>query len=197
MNRTELAIKLFNPNDQGISRWVWKDECVGEFSDLMPTNGNMWYRNKGIGGTYVFEKENMNGKDRWRLNGFIDNKNSRPISNEIRKTLLSDNPVCSHMGFSDTVNDKLVIDHKNGRYNDERVLSVETQTIDDFQVLSNRVNLFKRSCCQNCEKTGVRFDAKTLGFTKSVCEGSLKYEGSCIGCYWYDPMKFKGSQSLS
>ena len=28
MNRTELALKLFNPSEDGISRWVCKDECV-------------------------------------------------------------------------------------------------------------------------------------------------------------------------
>jgi len=57
MNRTELALKLLKPNEYGISDWVCKDECVGEFSDLMPTNGNTWYRNKGISGTYEFERK--------------------------------------------------------------------------------------------------------------------------------------------
>jgi 5-methylcytosine-specific restriction endonuclease McrA len=37
-----------------------------------------------------------------------------------------------------------VIDHKNDLYNDETVLNVDTQTIDDFQVLCTHCNLLKR-----------------------------------------------------
>lgn len=193
MNRTELALKLFDPNKEGFSRWVGKDECVGEYADLMPTNGNMWYRNKGIGGTYIWEKKEEKGKIYWRFNGFRQNNTFRPIRKDIRESLLSDNPVCAHSGYSSIVSDKLIIDHRNGRYNDRRVLDIVTQEKEDFQVLSNRANLAKRSYCKSCELTGFRFDAKSLGYGKSVCSGNMKYEGSCVGCYWYDPIKFRKS----
>lgn len=193
MNRTELALELLNPNEKGVSRWVCKDECVGEYSSLMPQNGNMWYRNRGIGGTYKWEKKYENGKTYWRLNGFLTNQESRPIRNDIRQELMSENPVCAHTGFGYTPSDKLIIDHRNGRYNESEVLSLETQQKKHFQVLSNRTNLAKRTACGFCQKTNIRFDAKTLGFSKSVCSGSLKYEGSCVGCYWYGPKEFRKS----
>ena len=194
MNRTELALKLFKPNEQGISRWVCKDECVDEYAPLMPTNGNMWYRNKGLGGgKYNWEKKTEDNKTYWRFNGFQVNSESRPIRSDIREYLMNKESRCTHTGFSSTSNDKLIIDHRNGRYNQPEVLSISTQQKEHFQVLSNRSNLAKRSDCKECEVTGVRFDAKKLGYPKSVCSGVLKYEGSCIGCYWYGPIEFRES----
>jgi len=195
MDRTKLALKLFNPNEEGVSRWVCKDECVGEYSSLMPKNGNHWYRNKGIGGTYIWEKKIENSKTYWRLNGYLEIQESRPIRTDLRNELMSENPKCVHTGFGDTPSDKLIIDHRNGRYNEPEVLSLETQRKEHLQVLSNRSNLLKRTACGVCKTTGIRFDAKSLelGFTKSVCSGSLKYEGSCVGCYWYGPKEFRQS----
>jgi len=194
MNRTKLALKLFNPNEQGVSRWVCKDECIGEYSDLMPTNGNMWYRNSGLGGKkYIWEKKEEGGKNYWRFNGFQIVQEVRPIRSDIRKELMNETPYCAHTNFGNTTNDKLIIDHRNGRYNDPRVLDINTQNKEDFQVLSNRTNLAKRSHCGNCILTGIRFDAKKLGYQISVCSGKLEYEGSCIGCYWYGPVEFKSS----
>lgn len=194
MDRTKLALKLFNPNEDGVSRWVCKDECVGEYADLMPTNGNMWYRNSGLGGkTYIWEKKKEGGKQYWRFNGLQVKKETRPIRSDIRKELMSETPHCAHTSFRDSANDKLIIDHRNGRYNDPKVLNEETQEITDFQVLSNRTNLAKRSDCVNCEVTGLRFDAKKIGYPKSVCSGNLEYEGTCVGCYWYGPREFRES----
>ena len=82
---------------------------------------------------------------------------------------------------------------KQPRYDDDRVLNKDTQEITDYQPLTNQANLQKRTDCGVCMVTSIRFDAKTLGYTKSVYEGSLKWEGTCVGCYWYDPIKFKES----
>ena len=67
MNRTELAIKLFNPDENGVSRWVYKKECIGEYDDLYPTNGNTWYRNSGLS-HYNLERENTPQGIRCRFN---------------------------------------------------------------------------------------------------------------------------------
>jgi hypothetical protein len=193
MNRTELALDLFNPNKEGVSRWVCRDECVGKYSSLMPTNGNNWYRNRGIGGTYNWEKKIEGGKTYWRLNGFLTISENRPIRDDIRQELMSGTPVCVHTGFGDSPNDRLIIDHRNGQYNEPEVLSESTQKKEHLQVLSNRSNLLKRQACKMCKLTGVKFDAKTLGYPKSVCSGSSDYEGSCVGCYWYGPKEFRQS----
>jgi len=44
--------------------------------------------------------------------------------------------------------------------------------------------------CKQCRKTGIRFDAKKLGFRVSQFEGSKEYKGSCVGCYWHDTKAF-------
>jgi hypothetical protein len=194
MNRTDLALKLFNPNVNGVSRWVCRDECVGEYAPLMPTNGNMWYRNPGLAGKkYIWETKQEDGKLYWRFNGFKVIEESRLIRSDLRKELMVETPYCAHTGFGDTVNDRLIIDHRNGRYDEPKVLSLSTQEKKDLQVLSNRSNLEKRSACLECKLTGLRFDAKKLGYSKSVCSGSIKYEGSCVGCYWYGPREFKAT----
>jgi hypothetical protein len=190
MNRTQLLLELFGPDENGMSRWVSKNELVGRYSSLYPTNGNPWMRNRGIK-HLILEKTIIDKVIHWRFNGFDPNqKNNRPIKKEIRD-VYSKKP-CAHTGFNGTKNNPIVVDHKNGRYNDEDVLDVNTQKPEDFQSMCNQANLQKRSYCNNvCIKTGVRFDAKILGYDVSQIEGGEKYEGTCIGCYWADCIKFK------
>lgn len=192
MNNTQLVLKLFNPDENGMSRWVYKEECVGEYASLLPRNGNHWYRNVGLS-HLIFVKENLKEKKtiRWKFNGFKEKSSNRPISNRIRKEL--SNKPCVHTGFKSTTNNPIVIDHKNGRYDDDRVLNIETQIIEDFQPTCNQANLYKRTKCTDCIRTGMRFDAKELGYSVSVTEGNLKYEGTCVGCYWFDCLQFKKS----
>ena len=190
MNRTELVLELFAPDDNGVSRWVSKNELVGKYESLFPTNGNQWMRNRGLKHLKL-EKETINNVTHWRFNGFDENqKSNRPIKNEIRESL-SKKP-CAHTGFNGTKNNPIVIDHKNGRYNDKDVLDVNTQKPEDFQSFTNQANLQKRSYCNNvCIKTGKRFDAKILGYNVSFTEGDEIYKGTCAGCYWADCIKFK------
>jgi hypothetical protein len=190
MNRTELILELFAPDENGISRWVSKNELVGRYSSLYPTNGNQWMRNRGLKHLKL-EKETIDGVIHWRFNGFEENqKSNRPIKKEIRDEL-SKRP-CAHTGFSGTKNNPIVIDHKNGRYNDEDVLNTKTQKLEDFQPFCNQANLQKRTYCNIvCLKTAIRFDAKILGYDVSYIEGGEKYEGTCVGCYWADCIKFK------
>lgn len=194
MNRTKLILELFQPDENGISRWVSKNELIGRYSSLYPTNGNQWMRNRGLKHLKL-EKQVIDSITYWRFNGLEENpKLNRPIKKEI-KDELSKKP-CVHTGFNGTKNNQIVIDHKNGRYNDEDVLDVKTQKPEDFQPLCNQANLNKRSYCNNvCIKTGKRFDAKKLGYEVSYIEGDEKYEGTCVGCYWADCIKFKKTVS--
>lgn len=186
MNRAELVIKLFNPNEDGISKWVSKDECVGEFATLYPTNGNTWYRLQALK-KFNFEKEVNGSVTRWRFNGFKKIESPRTIKPEIWNEIR--NKPCVVTGLKLNNGHKIEVDHKDGRYPEE-VLDVETQTIQDFQPLLESLNKQKRSDCSKCKKTNVRFDAKEKGFTVSVTEGSLDYEGTCKGCYWFDVADF-------
>jgi hypothetical protein len=185
-NNTDLVIELFNPDENGISRWVKKSECVGKYVSLSPSNGNHWYRNKGLK-KYIFEKKTVDSEITWRFNGFKSEIGDRTIKPEIWN-IVRQQP-CVVTGLKLSNGHKIEVDHRDGRY-PEKVLNIETQDLNDFQPLIESLNKQKRSDCSKCVKTGNRFDAKEKGCSISVTEGSLKYEGTCVGCYWYDPKKF-------
>lgn len=190
MNRTQLVLELFKPNEEGKSRWISKNELVGKYSNLYPTNGNQWMRNRGLKHLKL-EKKIIDSVIHWRFNGFEENqKPNRPIKKEIKEELSK--KTCVHTGFKGTKNNPIVIDHKNGRYNDEDVLDINTQKVEDFQPICNQSNLNKRTYCNNiCMKTNKRFDAKVLGYNISFIDGDENYQGTCNGCYWFDCLMFK------
>ena len=63
-------------------------------------------------------------------------------------------------------------------------------TLDDFQPLSKAANDAKRQHCVECRETGFRFDAKRLGYQVSQVRGNGFYNGTCVGCYWHNPIFF-------
>jgi hypothetical protein len=86
------------------------------------------------------------------------------------------------------------VDHKNGMKNEGRVMLNEDQRLEDFQPLSKPANDAKRQYCKECRQTGIRYDAKKLGYPMSYYQGGARHnneETACIGCYWYDPIEFK------
>jgi hypothetical protein len=186
MNNTELVIKLFNPDKYGYSRWVNKEECVGEYSPLYPTNGNHWYRNNGLK-KFIFEKKNEGKSIFWRFNGLKDDNNYRTIRPDIWNNIRQ--KPCVVTGLKLSNGHKVEVDHKDGRY-PEQVLNFDSQKIEDFQPLLESLNKQKRSDCRKCRETNVRYDATEKGFKKSVIVGNLNYEGTCKGCYWFDVLYF-------
>ena len=86
------------------------------------------------------------------------------------------------------------VDHKNGMKNEARVMQNEDQRLSDFQPLSKAANDAKRQYCKECKASGIRYDAKQLGYPMSYYSGVAEHHGeknACIGCYWYDPLEFK------
>lgn len=91
-----------------------------------------------------------------------------------------------------------IIDHKNGLYNDERVLNIKTQNIDDFQVLCNHCNLQKRQTIIEMKKTGKRYSAINIPIVKtfniSFTKGNETFNANDvewgIGTFWHDPCDF-------
>jgi len=188
MTKKELFLKLSRPNLFGESRWVSKNEFVGEFEPLNFNNGCPWIR------TFGFLYETKTEEKIWmvRLTG-QKKLSQRPISDKIRKEICSRDS--SHSGLSGTSNDYILPDHKNGRYDNDSVLDTETQKVEDFQALTLRENLFKRQMCKVCKLTNKRFDAKRLGYTISFSKGDENYDevNKCNGCYWHDCLEFKKS----
>ncbi|MBQ4073141.1 MAG: restriction endonuclease [Clostridia bacterium] len=192
MTKTELFIKLAQPNENGVSRWVDIGEFVGEYACLTFGNGASWARKESmLARKYVIEFDKSitpgNGIDRIRLNGLNNGDYSQHIRADIKRTIRAQR--CVVLG---TFNPE--VDHKNGMKNENRVMRNEDQRLEDFQPLSKAANDAKRQYCKECRRTGIRYDAKKLGYPMSYYKGGATHnneENACEGCYWYDPIEFK------
>lgn len=193
--RPYLFVKLSRPDEEGKSRWVSKSEFVGEFAPLMFKNGGDWCRKEStIAKYYYIEFDTSitpgNGIDRIRLNGYkdeVDRLGEQTIRSDIRDYYKNER--CVILGTSNPE-----VDHKNGRKNDPRVMSLDTQKMEDFQPLSKAANDAKRQFCKDCKKTKKRYNAKILGYPISFYKGDENHDGSpygCEGCFWYDPLEFR------
>lgn len=190
--KTSKFIRLANPDDNGVSRWVNCSEFVGEFADLKFGNGASWARKESTLAKQFnieFDKNITagNGIDRVRLNGFNNGDYSQHIRTDIKREISSRR--CVVLGTS-----KPEVDHKNGMKNEDRVMKNEEQRLSDFQPLSKAANDAKRQFCKECMRTGIRYDAKQLGYPMSYYAGTAKHnceEDACVDCYWYDPLEFK------
>ena len=128
-----------------------------------------------------------NGIDRIRLNGFNNDNSTQHIRADIKRVIKQKR--CVILGTSNPE-----VDHKNGMKNESRVMTNENQQLSDFQPLSKAANDAKRQFCKECKRTGIRYDAKKLGYPMSYYQGVATHnneEDACIGCYWYDPIEFK------
>lgn len=192
MTKTELFLKLAAPDKNGVSRWVYVFEFVGEYADLTFGNGASWARKEStLAKKYnvEFYKKDTPGNsiDRIRLNGFNNGDYSQHINASIKREIKSRR--CVVLGTSNPE-----VDHKNGMKNEARVMKNEAQRLSDFQALSKAANDAKRQFCKECMRTGIRYDAKQLGYPMSYYKGGAKHnneENACIGCYWYDPIEFR------
>ncbi len=193
LTKIELWEKLAQPDENGVTRWVSVDEFVGEYQGLQLLNGAGWSRNDGpFGRKYIIERDKSrtpgNRTDAIRTIGFYtDASFSAYIDPNIKKTIQSQR--CVVLGTSNPE-----VDHKNGMKNEARVMQNEHQRLSDFQPLSKAANDAKRQYCKECKRTGIRYDAKLLGYPMSYYLGNAHHNGgenACVGCYWYDPLEFK------
>lgn len=196
MTHTQLFIKLANPDENGVSRWVSVDEFVGEYEKLKIGNGLSWGRDSStLARKYNIEKEKKGHKIlKIRLNGF----NTSDVFNQSIRKEIKDfykNQNCVMLGINGTsVNTKIEIDHKDGRKDNDRVSNMKTQKLDDFKPLTKAANDAKRQICKRCKETNKRWNAKNLkGNPYPYYEGDENYtkELGCIGCYQYDPVEYR------
>jgi len=222
MSKFDLFLKLANYNSiTKTSRIVSVIEFEGEFSSLKFNNGGDWCRRSAVkdkklatmkkNGTISClwdadeEEEEMvrnefkkcpistgNSIQFMKVFGLKEIESSRPIRQEIKKHY-QQMPCCVCGSMSE-----LVCDHKNDLYNDPRVLSTETQTLEDFQSLCNHCNLQKRQISKLTRKTGKRHGATNIPtvaiFGVDFISGTENYDPEDInamkGTYWYDPIEF-------
>lgn len=199
MTKTELFLKLAQPNENGVSRWVNVNEFIGEYKDLQLGNGGSWCRaSSALAKKYFveFDKSITSGNsiDAIRLNGF----NTTETFNQMIRKDIKDfykNKNCVMLGVcGNSENTKIEIDHKDGRKNDLRVSDKSTQKLEDFQPLCKAANDVKRQICKRCKENDKRWDAKNIkGNPYSFYEGDENYteELGCKGCYQYDPVEYR------
>ena len=214
----------------GKTRIVCSDEFTGTYASLRDQNGGSWCRFENMGNHKAFTvKRNGNKRYSWKhtedeeiiisqqineymslnnlkftngnsiyligLYGPNNEKLMRPIRQDIREFLkIKSCVVCG-------TNSQIEIDHKNGLYNDERVLNSKTQTIDDFQPLCKHCNDQKRETINYSKRTGKRYPATNIPMMRrfgiDFVEGNDSYDPSdinaMVGTFWYDPVEFINS----
>jgi hypothetical protein len=202
MKKWQLAEKVFRPDSKGFSRYVSKEEMVSAFPQLEHKNGCDWGRKSGgLARKYKIEFR-YNGKEvaGYQLVGLAEDNNARPIRKDIKDRIVE--APCVVTGVSASFSDvgRIECDHKNGRYDDDRLEESSSQYVTDFQPLHRNVNLIKRSHCKRCEQTGKRFDATTIGFSAPWTQGGPTRPDipkGCIGCYWHDVKDFHAKISAN
>lgn len=210
------------------TRFVQKDEFIGEYRELYTQNGLNWCRIESARKTiYKIATMTANGKNIRLLwdnytdiekaeieKAFKDNckilkgvnrvqyikifglKNKNDYNYSIRKDIKKHykNKKCVVCG----TNTDVQCDHKNGLYNDPRVLNIKTQTIDDFQPLCRHCNCQKRQVEKKTRETSIRYGATNIPslaiFGIDFIEGdetiNLEDINALKGTYWYDPVEF-------
>lgn len=187
-SKAALFLELANPDDLGFSRIVSTSEFVDKYSILKFGNGGDWIRKSSKLARYYNIIRHPSGKGKItgvELQGFKKSQvtSEKPIPANIRKSIAAKR--CVILGTS-----KPECDHKDGRLDDPRLSDIALVTIDDFQPLSQAANYAKRQHCVECRDTGKRFDARRLGFKVGQVRGNGDYNGTCVGCYWHDPLFF-------
>ncbi len=223
-NKTKLFKKLSNYEPlTSISRFVNVAEFDGEYVELRFGNGGGWSRLDGdFGKKHKICVVKTNGTKRFswtptekeineieiellnymfskgtsimliKICGLQELSASRPIRTDIRKVLVTQ--PCVVCG----TNSQIEIDHKNGLYNDPRVLNSKSQLIDDFQALCKHCNDQKRQTCVWQKKHNQRYPASKIPqlalFGIDFVEGNETFSetdiNALVGTYWYDPVEF-------
>jgi len=197
LTKTELFLELAKPDQKGFSRWVDVSEFTGKYKELKLGNGGSWCRKEStLAKKYNLEfdknKTPGNGIDKIRLLGFNNKKiGNQTVREDIKKEIKKKR--CAILWTSG-----VEVDHKDGRKDNLTVMNPLTQKISDFQPLSKAANDAKRQFCKECRETGLRFNAKNIGYPVSVIKGDLRYNPSqgCEGCFWHDPIEFRSKLIL-
>lgn len=220
MSSIELFKKLGNYNNE--TRFVNVSEFVGEYISLQCGNGGGWCRMDGeFGKKYRVVTVKKNGEMRFSRNCSEEDQTNITLPTDFVKQPGTNLVLIKIIGSYDSVSgtrairadikaafkdsvcvvcgtSKIEIDHKNGLYNDQRVLSIETQRVEDFQPLCKHCNDQKRQTYKWQTKNGRRYPATNIPMFRhhsiDFVEGDETYDpnnpNAMVGTYWYDPVEF-------
>lgn len=181
----EKKIKLATLKANNDINYLWnvtndeKHHVENTFSSIIDPQG----KGNAIIGLQIFGWNNVN--------------TNRPIRKDIRYYYTKKDMKCVNCGNGNKA--KLVCDHKNDLYNNQRVLNTKTQTLDDFQTLCNACNLLKRQISIKTIKNGKRYGATNdirfkifgIDFTEGNETLDINNPDTLNGTYWYDCIAFR------
>lgn len=173
--------------EEGFSQSIVMEDLEQYHHSFHTTNGGDWCRTNQsyLGKKYNIERIKKDGRiHSVKADGFNKHtKINQAIRSDILKAIQSKR--CSILDISTNIE----CDHKDGMKDDWRLNDKSLQKIEDFQPLSKTANDAKRQHCKKCKETHKRYDAKKLGYSESYILGTESSK-TCVGCYWYDPIKF-------
>jgi len=181
-SKAYIYFEIANVDSDGFSDTV--PLSVLALHGLKTSNGGDWCRTDGsLGVIFNVERALEKGKiSSVRLCGYRKNTFERRIDKLMREHYRK--MPCVVLAVS---SGHVEVDHKDGRYDRYGKLSENPL---DYQPLHKCANDAKRTHCKRCKESGFRFNAQILGYSVPQYKGGEKYNGSCIGCYWYDPFEF-------
>ena len=185
-SKSALFLELAQPDTDGFADPVSVADFKGKYRSLQFGNGGDWCReSSSLAKYYNVERRKEKGRiTHVVLWGLKKQPSSQPIPDKIRKSICAGE--CSVLAIGTDIQ----ADHRDGRRDDPRLSDPALVTEEDFQPLSQSANSAKRQHCKKCRETNNRFDAKRLGYSVSQTKGNGKYRGTCVGCYWHDPIRF-------
>jgi hypothetical protein len=188
-----LAVLAMNTDDQ--SYYSLKTEMTEinrflKFFEMAPcnANGSHLFGRSGLQRYFLVELDPPTGKKRYaQLLGRCHFANFQKVSFEAWVTKECAQVKCAHCDKFD----RNEADHKEGREPFKQGLD-----LSDAQSLCRPDNSKKREACKRCVQTDQRFNAMVLGYSVGWIEGDAVFASSplqhgCVGCYWYDCLKFK------
>lgn len=192
-SKNALFIELACPDELGFSREVSVEEFVGKYQRLQFGNGADWARRSGTLAKHYKVCLHKRGKGNKTTHVELQGYRKVPVlqkstPDRLRRKITAKD--CVAHGTS-----KTECAYKDERLDAPRLSDVTRVTLDDFQFLSKAANDAKRQHCVECRDTGQRFDAKRLGYQVSQVRGNGEYNGTCVGCYWHDPLFFNSEVS--
>ncbi len=194
MKKSERVVRLFRPDNNGVSRWVPISEVIG--ADISwSKNGNM---RRGIAfgmDEYVWETQRKSGNRSeviaLRMAGFnVSTTFSQTISKTVREAFKD--VVHCNLSMLPVASEDREIDHRFGHksHNDYvNLYSLELQTPQHFQLIHRSLNLQKRQMCKVCVETKHRPAHPEKGFVEGNATHSPRFP--CRGCYLAEPERYR------
>lgn len=201
LGKWEKFVQLANPDDNGVSETVTRNDFY-KIGLTLGNGGDFCRESSTLAKLFNLTKTNNESKgnsiDALKLDGYnTEIPFNQCIASRIRTNLQDEK--CVMLGINGTSeNTKIEIDHKDGRKNDLRVSDPSQQKLEDFQPLCKAANDVKRQICKECKTTNRRWNAQNIkGNPFPFYEGTEEYkeELGCVGCYQYDPVKYRISSA--